>query len=198
MRSERDDLLLLARRVRGGDEDAAGELFALCWGHAVERAARRLGNGAICRRVDPEDVAQRAIAMLLLGIRDGRFRFAEATGVASLLRCLVHRIVRQVLKRHYAARRDVRRVTNISANDLSPADTESEPDELAVRGEALQRLVKLLRRMNPETRAVLEQRALGSRWGELSERLGIRADTLRMRHRRALESLRQIGGVPAN
>lgn len=88
--------------------------------------------------------------------------------------------------------RDFRRNEGTPIEDMTVANQESTPSQIALRREVVQRIRSTLN--EKDSRAVdmmLENRD----WNEIGEALGMRADTARMRVRRALQKVRQEIGL---
>src|SRR5688572_27245112 len=93
----------LLRQSQAGNEDATRALCVLCYPMAVKLADRKL-RGKRSPLADAEDVAQEALASLLMGARDDKFaRLANRNDLWQLLALLtvreavnlIHHVARQ-------------------------------------------------------------------------------------------------------
>lgn len=90
--------------------------------------------------------------------------------------------------------RDFRRTEMTAVDDMTLANRDVTPSQIALRREVVSRIRSLL--TEEDAKAVdlmLENRD----WNEIGEALGMKADTVRMRVRRALERIRREIGIGA-
>jgi RNA polymerase sigma factor (sigma-70 family) len=163
----------LAERWRGGDQEAARQLFDLYVRRLVGLARGRI-NPLLAARVDPEDVVQSAFHSFFRRLRNGEFQLDEADGLWHLLvRITVCKTLRQI-EFHRASKRDPGRESlggdgaedrwaDLLSREPSPADA------LALRDE----LDHFLRRLDPVARQIVEMRLSGQTAEEISQCLGM-------------------------
>lgn len=175
----------LLRRVRAGDAEATREL-ALRYEPDIRRAANRpLNNQHLRNLLDSMDICQAVLAEFFFRAADGQFELAEEE---ELLKLFVTMARNQVLDeaRHYkAARRDHRRqVGDLSEHCLGGfADDSPTPSRIISARELLE---EVSRRLSPEERDLLQQRANGEEWTALAPLHGSSPAALRKKLSRAL------------
>lgn len=175
----------LLRRVRAGDPEATREL-ALRYEPDIRRAASRPLNDLHLRNLlDSMDICQAVLAEFFIRAADGQF---ELTQPEELLKLFVTMARNQVLdesRHHKAARRDHRRqVADLSEHCLgSFTDDCPTPSRIVSARELLE---EVSRRLSPQERDLLEQRANGQEWTSLAQQHGSSPSTLRKKLSRAL------------
>jgi RNA polymerase sigma-70 factor (ECF subfamily) len=193
--------VVLLDRLRGGDEQAVGELFAVyrerLWRMLCVRLDRRLSS-----RVDPDDVLQEAF--LDVARRIGEYLAKPSVPFYVWLRFLTIQRMQMVQRVHLGAqKRDVGQEVPLPQGGVALASSESmagqlvshmtSPSQAAIRRELQVRLRAALDEMDPLDREVLALRhfeELGNH--EVAEILGITKDAASKRHIRALKRLKDI------
>ncbi len=191
----------LLDRLRGGDEQAVGELFdqyrERLWRMVFVRLDRRLSG-----RVDPDDVLQEAF--LDVAQRIGEYLANPSVPFYVWLRFLAVQRMQMVQRVHLGAQmRDAGLEVALPQGDVTLVSSESmagqlvsdltSPSQAAMRRELQARLRAALDEMEPLDREVLALRHfedLGN--NEVAEILGITKDAASKRHVRALKRLKDI------
>jgi RNA polymerase sigma-70 factor (ECF subfamily) len=191
----------LLDRLRGGDDQALGELFTLhrdrLWRMLYVRLDRRL-----LRRVAPDDVLQEAF--LDVAARVAEYLADPAVPFYVWLRFLTVQRLQMLQRAHFGARkRDVTREVPLPGDGPPLASAESmagqlvsrltSPSQAAIRHELQAQLRAALDEMDPLDREVLALRhfeELGN--NEVAQVLGISREAASKRHVRALRRLKAI------
>ena len=166
---------VLLHRLRAGDETAAGELYRAFEPFLRGLVRRRLPDRAR-GRFDSADVVQSAWASLLDGLREARWRFADAARLRAFL-------ARVVLCRLYDRARPV--LAQVGREEPlaggEPQGREPRPSEHARAGAAWDRLLAVC---PPEQRLILHLRRDGHSCEEIADRIGLHPGSVRrvLRH----------------
>src|SRR5260370_5333071 len=139
---------------RGGDEQAARELFERYADRLVALARRRLGQ-RMARRVDAEDVVQSVFRTFFARAKEGQFTIHAQDDLCKLLfRLTVIKTFRQV-RHHRAAKRDLGQEVEPARDapaEAQPIDREPDPEA----GNAfLYQLEHFLHQLRPEVPPIL-------------------------------------------
>lgn len=174
----------LIRRVRERDEDAAREL-TMKYESVIRRVVRiHLRDRRLRQVVDSMDVCQSVLASFFVRTVMGQYELESPEHLIKLLTTITRNKVANQVYRHQAQRRDRRRNRSIDEEDIRLADRASDPSEQASARDMLE---QVRRRLEPPTRYLADQRALGRSWQELAEELGATDVALRKRLTRALD-----------
>ena len=195
-----NDLDALTRRLRAGDAEAAGELFA-AYGERLKRMVRMRLDRRLQGRLDASDVLQEAY----LDVRQKAADFA-ARGMAAYvwLRLIVtERLL--ILHRHHLGTqmRDAAQEVSLGRGGPPAATTHSlanlllgrltSPSQAAIRAERQARLQEALNGMDPLDREVLALRHFEELSnGEVAAVLGLTKTAASNRYLRALKRLKTI------
>lgn len=156
-----DESVDLVARWRGGDEQAANELFHRYAGRLLALAQSRL-SAQLAGRVNAEDVVQSAYRSFFVHARAGRYVFERNGDLWRLLVAITLHKVRGQIEHHKAGKRDVRLERgdggawfglppDALAQDPSPAEAAALADELE----------QVMRRLEPAQRKMFELRLQG-------------------------------------
>src|SRR3954462_11365264 len=118
----------LLRRLRGGSEDAATQLYRR-YAHRLRALARANTSAHLARRVDAEDIVQSVFRIFFTAASQGLYDVPAGEDLWKLLLVIALNKIRAEGVFHRAAKRDVRATT-----ELAPPDTGPEPaddDEFA-------------------------------------------------------------------
>jgi RNA polymerase sigma-70 factor (ECF subfamily) len=161
---ENDTAIELFRRVRGGDEGAAAELFRR-YEATIRRRVRvwmRLQDPRLHRVFDSVDICQSVLASFFVRAAAGQYDLEHPGQLVNLLvRMAKHKLTHHVAHLH-ARRRDIRRTVAEDALDTVPA---TPPSTQLSRLDLLQQLLKQL---SAEERLLAERRAHGRAWYEIA------------------------------
>jgi RNA polymerase sigma-70 factor (ECF subfamily) len=176
----------LLRRLGSGDEAAAGEVFRAFEPYLRQVIRRRLPAQARAR-FDSRDVLQSVWADLLPGLRDGRWRFADA----AQLRAFLTRVVQnRLFDRARRALRQAAREEPLADLPAEPAAQQGRPSEHA---QAVATWEHLLASCPPEHQDVLRLRRSGMKYHEVAAAVGMHEGSVR---RVVRELARRVAFVP--
>jgi RNA polymerase sigma factor (sigma-70 family) len=179
--------LVLLERYRGGDEQAAEELFARYFERLAALARGRL-SARLARRTDPEDVALSAYRSFFVEAREGRYTLGRGGDLWRLLSSIA---VNKLLKRarhERAARRSFEAEVPLDGCEegrLVGCRSDPTPEDAAALSDELERVFSLL---DPFGRRVLELRLQGLQVAEIAEDAGRSERSVR----RALAEIREL------
>ena len=185
------DFAEFLRRVRGGDADAATELFHR-YEAVIRREARmRLSDPRLGRLLDSGDVCQSVLASFFVRAAAGQYDLEAPAQLVALLAVMTRNKVAFAARKQNAQRRDARRLEAGDVNDMGVADPGASPSRIAA-GRELLALVH--DRLSDDERLVADRRAAGAGWAEVAAELGGTADGRRMQLTRALDRVsRELG-----
>jgi RNA polymerase sigma-70 factor (ECF subfamily) len=189
--SDEPSFAALMRRVRAGEEAAAGELFRR-YEPVLRRAVRvRLLNPRLRRVLDPADVCQLVFGSFFIRAGLGEYVVNTPEQLVQLLVRMAHNKVADWVRKERAGRRDYRRVEDgDSALDQAPADGDGPGEQVAE--EEIRR--ELRRRLSEEERRLADLRAAGREWDDIAAESGESPEALRKRLARALTRVaRELG-----
>ena len=155
------DLLM---RWRGGDQDAAGEIFQRYTERLLALTRNRL-SARLTRQLDPEDVVQSAYRSFFVGARDGRYVLQRSGDLWRLLVAItMHKLQHQVERRSARKRAAGREVsaelqTETLAREPTPAEAAALADTLET----------LLAPLEPLQRQMIALRLEGYRLEEIAK-----------------------------
>jgi RNA polymerase sigma-70 factor (ECF subfamily) len=183
--SVRDEYLEFIRRIRQGDEQAAGELVRR---YEAEirlevRGWLRLRNPALRRVFDSMDICQSVLASFFARAAVGDFDLDEPTQLIRLLVGMARKKVAEQARHHQRQRRDVRRVGDVDLAAGTVASSEETPSRVVSGRELLQ---KFRERLTDEERRIADLRVRGSDWAEVAAELGGTPDARRKQLARAV------------
>jgi RNA polymerase sigma factor (sigma-70 family) len=179
-------------RLSAGDSSAAAELVRR-FGPMVRVVIRtRLRDPRLQRHFDASDVLQSVFGSFFRRTADGEFVFDDESQLAALLASIAERKVAGKVRNLYRQRRDIRRDVDAGDSQVRRAATAVTPDRIAESQEILD-LVS--RRMDDETRAVLEARQDGLTWAEIGAAFEQSPHALRKRFERAIAKLVETAKV---
>lgn len=177
----------LLARYRGGDEDAAGEIFRR-YVERLTRLARSRLSPRLASRTDPEDVVLSAWRSFFVGARAGRFSLRRSGDLWRLLVSItMHKLYRQA-RRHSAEMRSlsVEQSLERTKEECLPADDrEPTPEEALALADELE---AVMARLDACGRRVLELRLQGEPLAAIAEDTGRSERTIR----RLLARIREL------
>jgi RNA polymerase sigma factor (sigma-70 family) len=175
----------LLQRVRAGDDAATKELFRT-YEADVKRVVRAVMRVESIRRgADPSDIYQSVMASFFIRVSLGQYDISGPDQLKALLTRMAKNKVADL------ARSPARRISvvPIAAPDragIEPADPAKGPASQIMWKELLQ---KVRDRLTDAERRVSDLRSMGYSWEEVGEKLGERANTVRMRLERAMKRI---------
>jgi RNA polymerase sigma-70 factor (ECF subfamily) len=188
---------LLVRRAKGGDGAAADLLFARYRPYLRVICALQLPQ--LCqKREDASDIVQHTLIDAMRGLRD--FRGETEVEFEAWTARLLERNILQTIRRHTAAKRDIRReqmdwIPTDSAQLIwhSMAGGPISPDSIVFRGEAALDLALALERLPEDQRIAVELRYLGQKpLQSIAEYMGKSTGAVAGLIRRGVENLRDV------
>src|SRR5215213_8947749 len=117
----------LLRRLRGGSEDAATQLYRR-YAHRLRALARANTSAHLARRVDAEDIVQSVFRIFFAAATRGLYDVPAGEDLWKLLLVIALNKIRAEGVFHQAAKRDVR-----ATAELDPAAEPEEADDFAAR-----------------------------------------------------------------
>jgi RNA polymerase sigma-70 factor (ECF subfamily) len=182
----------LVDRVRSGDEQAATDLV-----RRVESALGRclrvwMRDPRVRRRYDCSDVCQSVLVSFMLRLQLGQYELGSSEDVLKLLTVMARNKFLNLLERENAQKRDSRRDTGCTADDLGVADDGSSPSFQII----LQELAEQARqRLAPDEQRLVELRNQERGWDEIGAELNLSPDAARKKHGRAVERVAKALGL---
>lgn len=176
-------------RLRGGDSQAAAQVFQRFAQRLIGLARRRLDR-RLRQKLDPEDVLQSAFRSFFE--RQEQFELADWDSLWALLVVLTLRKCGRQVDLYRAARRAVEREAGdpVGVEALAREPTPAEAAALA------DTLAELLRRSDPRDRPILTLSLQGYTGLEVSRQTGCTERTVRRVLARARERLRLLDNQP--
>ncbi len=169
-----DTLMELLGRLNGGDAIAAEEVFVRFEPY-LRMIVRRQMSGRLNAKFDSADIVQSIWADLLVGFRNGRWRFDDGKHLrAFLAKATQNRFLDRVRRQQAALHRE-RTLTRVDEEQLTPAEssrpsTQSHLDEL---------WNKLLHACSPQHRQILEMKRNGKSLAEIAAVTGYHESSVR-------------------
>jgi RNA polymerase sigma-70 factor (ECF subfamily) len=184
---------VLLARVRAGDAEAVA-LLVRTYEPALRRQVRmQLTDPRLRRLVDTIDVCQSVLGNFFIRMLAGEFDLDSPKQLVGLLATMARNRILNHAREQQAARRDVRRLqANGSRELLEVVDPAASPSKAVSDAELLQ---QALEGLSPNERALIEQRANGRSWIEISQHEGEAPETLRKRLARAIERVTRLLGL---
>jgi len=174
----------LIRRVRAGEEEAAGELLRR-YEPTIRRTVRaRLRDSGLRRLLDSMDLSQAVLGSFFVNAALGRYELERPEDLLQLLTSMAHHKLTDEGRRHQAGRRDHRRLANSPVEEQAVVARGSSPSQHVAAQELLQ---EARRRLSPEERRLLELRDRGQEWAAVAAIVGGQPEALRKQLHRALE-----------
>ncbi|MGE0607292.1 MAG: RNA polymerase sigma factor [Pirellulales bacterium] len=163
----------LVARYRGGDEQAADELFKRYVGRLTALARSRLSQ-KMSRRIDADDVVQSAYRSFFVHARQGSYSLDDSGDLWRLLVVITLNKLRSQVERHSAGKRAINAEQSFAQDNslvrLRPeaVTREPSPDEaLAV----VEEVAKLMQGLNPLQCKMVELRLQGYQLEEIAEQV---------------------------
>lgn len=153
-----ENSIQLVDRWKGGDEEAAGEIFDRYVARLISLAASRISPG-LARRVEAEDVVQSVYRSFFARVGSDRLTIEESGQLWGLLAAITVNKVRAKARFHGAGKRDVKAEasvnSSVSCHGLSPIEIARDPtsDEVTALEEEYQ---AAMAQMSPLAKQVFE------------------------------------------
>jgi RNA polymerase sigma-70 factor (ECF subfamily) len=158
----------LLRRLRGGSDDAATQLYTR-YAHRLRALARAETAGQLARRVDAEDIVQSVFRIFFTRASRGLYDVPDGEDLWKLLLVIALNKIRNEAEYHKAEKRDVG--TTADLDQLASAAEPGGGDDFAT---TFLRLVvqDTLEQLPPLQRQLLELRMEGYDVNEIADRVG--------------------------
>lgn len=196
--SDANQIPELMRRVRSGDQEAAATLVRE-YEPLIRRMVRlRLEDDRLSRVFDSMDVCQSVLGSFFVRAAMGEYDLQEPGQLVKLLVTMARNKVASVARREYRQKRDRRRTSTGSDEELNAvAAAQETPSQILMGNELIERAQGMLR---AEEQEISRLRASGLSWEEVAEQLGGSAQSRRVQFLRAMERItRELGlDEPAN
>ncbi len=180
-----DDLSTLIERLRQGDALAAEELVA-AYEPEIRRFIRiRLSSPRMRRLVESVDISQSVFAKFFVDIQRATVCPQSPQQLRTLLLTMARHKICDFVRRHNAAKRDVRRV-DASETAIDQAYYEDQTPSETMAAEEMLEAVR--REMTAEERTLVDARLGGRPWSDLAAEFGGTPDAVRKRVARIIES----------
>ena len=173
---------------RQGDQNAARQIVERYCDRMLMLARRRISE-RLASRVDPDDILQSVFRTFFRRLKDGQFVFEEQDDLCKLLtRITLHKTLRQVAF-HKAAKRDpnLEMGQGDQQREQLLAVLDREPTAEATVA-FLDQLEHFLRKLDDQTKRIIEMRLEGYTNDEIAKELGIYDRKIR----RAVERVRDL------
>jgi len=178
------DLQNLLTQVRQGNSRAATEFVERFAPEIRTEVRQHLRAGRIRRLVDSEDVCQSVLATMLLRLADGEFQLEDPRQLGPLLLRIARNKVNGQMRRHYAARRDIRQTEPLSVNGQNAVHHET-PSARLVHEELV---AEVRSRLAPDERRIAEMRKSGQTWSDIAQAMNATPEGIRKRFERAFHT----------
>lgn len=158
----------------------------------VRRAVRlRMLSPSMRRTMDSMDICQSVLGSFFVRAAMGQYELNTPEDLVKLLVRLARNKVAGVARKHFARKRDARRVQD-SNSAIDRAMDQQETPSKAVEGADL--LEHFRRKLSPEERALADQRAQGREWIDIAKDMNESPEALRKRLQRAVDrAARELG-----
>ncbi|MEQ8789391.1 MAG: sigma-70 family RNA polymerase sigma factor [Pirellulaceae bacterium] len=156
-------------RVRGGDEDAARDVFERYLVRLVALARSRLSE-KLARKVDAEDVVQSAFRSFFTRAKEGQYAIERAGDLWSLLATITRHKVLKKAEHFRQQKRSLDRDEPLADGERGGAAGVSEAQPTDEEAIALtDEIERLMRQLDPLQRRMLEARLQGQTVEEVAE-----------------------------
>jgi RNA polymerase sigma-70 factor (ECF subfamily) len=186
----------LMDRLRGGDPDAADEIFRRFACRLIGLAHQRL-DARVRQKVDPEELVQSALKSFFWRYAEGHYQLHDWDSLWSLLTVITLRKCGYHVRRLRAERRDVRRevAAGSDADGVGGWEAiarEPTPAEAALLAEAVE---QLFRGLDEVDRGILERSLQGYKPDEVAQAVGVSRRTVYRLLERVKGRLERMGAA---
>lgn len=178
----------LLRRFRGGDDDAATQIYLKYAERLMHLAENKTGQD-LKARLDPEDMVQSVFRTFFRRVSDGQYDVPEGDELWKLLLVIGLNKIRNLAAFHRADKRNVKRTQGELDVDGAAANPQSDQESLKVLEMTIR---ELLSPLPEEYQKVIELRVAGFEVQEIAERSGRSKRTV---ERILQEFRRKLGGL---
>jgi RNA polymerase sigma-70 factor, ECF subfamily len=178
----------LLRRFRGGDDDAATQIYLKYAERLMHLAENKTGQD-LKARLDPEDMVQSVFRTFFRRVSDGQYDVPEGDELWKLLLVIGLNKIRNLAAFHRADKRTVKRTQGELDVDGSAVNPQSDQESLKVLEMTIR---ELLSPLPEEYQKVIELRVAGFEVQEIAEKSGRSKRTV---ERILQEFRRKLGGL---
>lgn len=179
------EVMRLLALARAGDNSAA-ETLVQRYGSLVRRLARvRLSSATLRLRFDEEDACQSVFASFFEALRTGRITVTSEIELLGFLSTVTKRCVLKEIERHHAAKRDVRKESEL---EKVASETVSDESTASVKISREEQVALFMSKLSDKEKFILEERRLGKSWEEIAAKLHTTVEALQVRIRRASQA----------
>jgi RNA polymerase sigma-70 factor (ECF subfamily) len=158
----------LLRRFRGGDQDAATQIY-LRYAHRLRALAQANCSRDLAQRLDADDIVQSVFRSFFRGASGGLYDVPAGEELWKLLLVIALNKIRAQGAFHRAAKRDIRHTVAGEHLERLPATGRSDEEAVAV----LQLVVdETLEQLPAVARSIIELRIQGHEVAEIAEKTG--------------------------
>lgn len=161
-------------RLNAGDEAAVERLYRVYEPYLRMILRRRISAG-LRQKVDSADIVQSVFADVVVGVRQGGWRFENRAQLQGLLRRIASRRLSDRYTRHHNALQREQSLVGVEAN-AHPKAHEPQPSQVAQGREFWERV---LRACPPEHHEIVRLRLNGARLAEIAQRTGLHEGSVR-------------------
>jgi len=189
-----DSFTALDRKLREGDQGAATEVFRRFAGRLIALARTQL-DSRVRRKEDPEDVVQSVYGSFFTRHHAGQYDLATWDSLWSLLTVITVRKCLSRVRHYLAQRRTLAGEVDVASwGDAAPGlteaiDREPTPLEAVVLAETVE---QMMRGLDADDRAIIEQVLQGFTTSEISDRLGRAERSVRRVREHVKKRLRRV------
>ncbi len=158
----------LLRRFRGGDDDAATQIYLKYAERLMHLAENKTGQD-LKARLDPEDMVQSVFRTFFRRVSDGQYDVPEGDELWKLLLVIGLNKIRNLAAFHRADKRTVKRTQGELDVDGSAVNPQSDQESLKVLEMTIR---ELLSPLPEEYQKVIELRVAGFEVQEIAEKSG--------------------------
>jgi RNA polymerase sigma-70 factor (ECF subfamily) len=182
----------LMARLRGGDKEAAAQVFNHFADQLLALARGRLTEG-VRRKLDPEDVLQSVFRSFFTRHRQGHFEIENWDSLWGILTVITLRKCGRQIEHFHAACRDVQREVPVQPDEATTAwqtfAREPTPSEAAVLTDLVEHL---MRGLEERDRQILVLHLQGHTLTEIGEQVGRAERTVRRTIEQVRKRLRRL------
>ncbi|QDV85711.1 RNA polymerase sigma factor [Planctomycetes bacterium TBK1r] len=171
-----DDTLMmeLLGRLNGGDAIATEEVFVRFEPY-LRMIVRRQISGRLNAKFDSSDIVQSIWADLLIGFRNGRWRFDDGKHLRAFLAKATQNRFLDRVRRQQGALHHERTLTRVDEEQLTPAD----PSRPSTQAHLNELWSNLLHACSPQHRQILEMKRHGKSLAEIAAATGFHESSVR-------------------
>jgi DNA-directed RNA polymerase specialized sigma24 family protein len=180
------DLTQLLVKVRQGDQEASRQLVRQ-YESAIRVAVRtNLSDPRLRRQFDSLDVCQSVLASFFFHMTAGAYDLQSQAQLLALLTKMAQNKLGSRARNQFRQRRDVRRLSQIPAEDANVASHDAGPTDVVDDHDLLNRALGM---MTPEIRDIAVRRMKGELWPNIASAMGGTPDARRKQFERAMQPI---------